>query len=185
MIYATLEPIHAWCNRWVVPNYLALALHTGALWLYAIATGFGLATPELALVVVVALFVAFYLKRAYWRFIDSTAAASTPETATGLGRFGRVRLLDPPNTEANYLQKEMGYALARKHAARLRRWAFLLLFAIPLLLVVVGMGEAAWLSIPTGVLAALSATAGVLIERWLFFAEARHTVMLYYGAERA
>ena len=32
---------------------------------------------------------------------------------------------------------------------------------------------------------ALAASAGVLVERWLFFAEARHTVMLYYGAEAA
>jgi DMSO reductase anchor subunit len=24
---------------------------------------------------------------------------------------------------------------------------------------------------------------GVMIERWLFFAEAKHTTMLYYGAE--
>ena len=31
------------------------------------------------------------------------------------------------------------------------------------------------------VLAALSAILGVLIERWLFFAEAKHTVTLYYG----
>ncbi len=29
------------------------------------------------------------------------------------------------------------------------------------------------------------AMAGVLIARWLFFAEARHTVMLYYGAATA
>ena len=33
------------------------------------------------------------------------------------------------------------------------------------------------------VLAAASALLGVLIERWLFFAEARHTVTLYYGTE--
>jgi DMSO reductase anchor subunit len=26
---------------------------------------------------------------------------------------------------------------------------------------------------------------GTLTERWLFFAEARHTVMLYYGSETA
>jgi DMSO reductase anchor subunit len=32
--------------------------------------------------------------------------------------------------------------------------------------------------------AALSASLGVLIERWLFFAEAKHTVTLYYGARR-
>jgi len=34
-------------------------------------------------------------------------------------------------------------------------------------------------------LAALSAGAGVLIERWLFFAEAKHAVTLYYGAGEA
>ena len=27
--------------------------------------------------------------------------------------------------------------------------------------------------------------AGALIERWLFFAEAKHTTMLYYGAQDA
>ena len=29
----------------------------------------------------------------------------------------------------------------------------------------------------------LSAALGLVVERWLFFAEAKHTVMLYYGAE--
>ena len=31
--------------------------------------------------------------------------------------------------------------------------------------------------------AAVAATAGVLVERWLFFAEATHTVALYYRGE--
>src|SRR5215472_14585069 len=31
MIYASLKPIHQWNNRWVVPNYLALALMSGCL----------------------------------------------------------------------------------------------------------------------------------------------------------
>ena len=30
-------------------------------------------------------------------------------------------------------------------------------------------------------LAALCHLAGVIVERWLFFAEARHAVMNYYG----
>jgi DMSO reductase anchor subunit len=34
-------------------------------------------------------------------------------------------------------------------------------------------------------LAAISASIGVLIERWLFFAEAKHVVILFYGGERA
>ncbi len=35
------------------------------------------------------------------------------------------------------------------------------------------------------VLAALIAVPGLAIERWLFFAEAKHAVTLYYGAETA
>ncbi|TGT51162.1 hypothetical protein EN809_039850, partial [Mesorhizobium sp. M2E.F.Ca.ET.166.01.1.1] len=33
------------------------------------------------------------------------------------------------------------------------------------------------------VLAAISQFAGMLVERWLFFAEAKHTVTLYFGRE--
>jgi DMSO reductase anchor subunit len=32
-------------------------------------------------------------------------------------------------------------------------------------------------------LAVVGAALGLVAERWLFFAEAKHTVMLYYGAE--
>jgi sulfite dehydrogenase (quinone) subunit SoeC len=35
------------------------------------------------------------------------------------------------------------------------------------------------------VLAVLVGAIGVLIERWLFFAEAKHAVTLYYGATSA
>ncbi len=35
------------------------------------------------------------------------------------------------------------------------------------------------------VLAALIALPGLAIERWLFFAESKHAVTLYYGAEEA
>ena len=34
-------------------------------------------------------------------------------------------------------------------------------------------------------LAVASAALGLVVERWLFFAEAKHTVTLYYGAETA
>ncbi len=37
----------------------------------------------------------------------------------------------------------------------------------------------------SAVLAALIALPGLGIERWLFFAEARHAVTLYYGADAA
>ena len=74
----------------------------------------------------------------------------------------------------------MGYRIARRHAAKLRAIAALLGFALPLALTL-----AAPVLPALGLLAALSAMAGVLVERWLFFAEAKHTVTLYYGSEAA
>jgi DMSO reductase anchor subunit len=41
------------------------------------------------------------------------------------------------------------------------------------------------LAAPALLLAALAAAVGLLIERWLFFAEAEHVSMLYYGRQKA
>ena len=173
MIYRSLKPVQRWCNHWVVPNYLALGLMTGALWLFAM---FG-TTPLLPLAAIVA---AAVLKLLYWRFIDTTRSASTAESATGLGRFGKVRQLEAPHTEDNYLLREMGYRVARQHARRLRLVALALGFGLPFGLCLAGF------YVPSlGILAALCAMGGVLVERWLFFAEARHTVTLFYGAATA
>jgi DMSO reductase anchor subunit len=38
-------------------------------------------------------------------------------------------------------------------------------------------------SLLAAAVAVVSAGLGLVVERWLFFAEAKHTVMLYYGAE--
>ena len=76
----------------------------------------------------------------------------------------------------------MGYRVARKHAAKLCRISDATLFALPLILTL-----GALLLPPVAaaaLLAALSAALGVVIERWLFFAEATHAVMLYYGEQK-
>src|SRR5262249_61307685 len=103
--------------------------------------------------------------------------------ATRLGTRGEVRMLEPPHSEENYLLKEMGFRIARDHRLRLRRITRLAGFALPasasfLALVLGGLAG----GIAAG-LAVASAAVGLLVERWLFFAEAKHTVMLYYGAD--
>jgi DMSO reductase anchor subunit len=183
MIYASLKPIHQWHNRWVVPNYLALGLMAGFLLLDLIVR-FWVAWPvSAAILTLLAIVAAWWLKEAYWRFIDTTSAPSTVASATALGRSGRVRMLEPPHTEENYLLQEMGYRIARKHRVRLRVIARVAGFGLPALLTLVallGPGGAAAIA---AALAVLSAALGLVIERWLFFAEAKHTVTLYYGAE--
>ena len=172
-------------------NYLLLAAANGVVWLVFLAALFGhaAATPTLAVAANLALAFAAAAKWRYWRALRSSPAASTMGSATGLGRPGsgtRVHALDPPHTEPNWLQREMGYQVARRHAERLRTLVWLLAFLVPSGLCVVGwFGDApgrAVVAIALG-LAAVSASAGILVERWLFFAEAEHKMTLYYGKD--
>jgi hypothetical protein len=154
------------------------------LWLIAVMSLFGMSDGSLVLAACLCIPLAALFKVQYWRFIDHTAGRSDAGSATGLGALGHVRLFEAPHTSENYLMKEMGFRIARKHVAKLRMIALVTAFLLPLLLTLTG-----WL-VPAGVMAfctiaaAIVAIAGVLIERWLFFAEAKHTVTLYYGAER-
>ena len=60
----------------------------------------------------------------WWRRLGELQPLSTPESATGLGFIGRVRLLERPHVNENYLTSEMGFRVARKHAQKLARIAF-------------------------------------------------------------
>ncbi len=180
MIYASLPPIPAWRHPLVVPVYLLFALFTGGLLLVAV---LGLAGMPIGNMVgfatMIGAVVAWRFKRLAWRLVDAPPTL-TRNAALGLPEGRTVRVFERPHTEANYLLKEMGYVLARKHAARLRTIAVLLFALVPALLAL-----PVWLfahadATPWLVGAALSALAGTAVERWLFFAEAKHLVTLYY-----
>ncbi|HWA48683.1 MAG TPA: DmsC/YnfH family molybdoenzyme membrane anchor subunit, partial [Dongiaceae bacterium] len=185
MIYASLKPIRAWNNLWTLPGYLAMGLATGSLWFTLWAEVAPVSQPRAFIIAVVALGASALLKRGYWRFLDTNPHAATAETATGLGRIGKVRMLAAPHTEENYLMKEMGFRIARKHAEKLRHIAIIAGFLAPLVLTLLAMILPDIVGIILLVLAVLSNAVGTLTERWLFFAEAKHTVTLYYGAETA
>lgn len=182
-IYSTLKPIRGWYSGYVVPVYLVLALYTGALWVTAIYTTPAVLSPialDVGLLYVVnaglVAPLAVVLKLGYWR---SLQRAATPHAgdATGLARLGTVRSFEQPHTEENYLTHEMGFVLARKHSHALRAIALVLIVAAPIAAwpLSVAFGDfAAWLVAMFGML-------GVFVERWLFFAEARHAVIAFYG----
>lgn len=181
MIYASLKTIRQWNNALTLPAYLVLGLATGAILLVLISAAFGVFRPAFAALALTLLALGFAIKLAYWRHIDAERPRSTLGSATGLARFGEVRLLEMPHTEENFIMREMGYAVARKHARRLRRLAALALFVIPLILLALILWSGPASAIALSSLATLSAALGVAVERWLFFAEATHTSMIYYG----
>jgi DMSO reductase anchor subunit len=179
-IYTSLKTILAWHNGYVLPGYLLMALLGGACWSWLIGEWTGGARAQPALIVAIAIAVCV-LKFAYWRHIDTAAPVATTESATGLGRFGKVRSVEAPHTEENYLTHEMGFVLARKHAARLRGISLMLIGAVPILASAVLLALPVW-SLIFACIVVPSVTIGLFIERWLFFAQAKHVVMLYYGA---
>lgn len=185
MIYRSLPTIRQWHQPLTVPVYLALSLTTGALLLAALLAVLGLNASTVVGLAIELLLLTAVLKQLYWRAIDAAPPLATPESATGLGRFGTVRQLDPPHTQANYVMREMGFAIGRKHALKLRRAANILLFVAPALLCVLALLTGGATSALPLAVAVVASAFGVGIERWLFFAEAEHVVMNFYGEPRS
>ena len=176
MIYASLKPIPAWRHPLVLPGYIGFALLTGGLAYAALPQPSPVLRFLLPILVVLAIAMAV-LKLAYWRAIDATPPAQTRGDAIGLPNR-KPSVFERPHTEANYLTKEMGFVVARKHARTMRLAALLLFAVVPIACIALAITTSRpwpWLDI-----AATCAIGGAFLERWLFFAQAKHLVMLYY-----
>jgi sulfite dehydrogenase (quinone) subunit SoeC len=180
MIYASLKPISQWHSHFTLPGYLLYSATSGLVLLNAILQVF--ARPSTAWMLTAILFTLFSWgwKRATWRHNDEAAMPADLNSATGLVE-GTVRSIEWPHTEENYVLKEMGFRVARKHQEKLRTIVQLAAFAAPAALLVLTLVLGGVFGVCLSILAAASQLAGLLVERWLFFAEAKHTVSLYYG----
>ncbi|MDA7427759.1 dimethyl sulfoxide reductase anchor subunit [Primorskyibacter aestuariivivens] len=166
MIYGQLKTVPRWNMLPLTPAlFLSLSLAGGALLA-------GQVTWATGLLVLAAL-----VQVAWWVLGDKALVSSGSDlaSATGLGAIGDVRAFEPPHTGTNYLLSEMVHVVGRAHALKLRAIAFGLGFVLPVLFLLLPFNHL-W-----GVLAVLAHVAGVLVSRWLFFAEAEHVVGIYYG----
>ena len=189
MIYASLKPIRQWHTRWTPANYILLGHWSGALLLAALACAYAArAGAFLALAAPLGV-AALAAKLAYWQAIGAAAAAPTLERAIGVAEGVRgpgpvsvahARLLDVGHSHGTFLTARIrlrpgaapcpaGCASRRSRSAS----------ALPLAWLASGIAQ--W---PAALAAAACCIIGLLIERWLFFAEARHTVRLYHGDPR-
>jgi DMSO reductase anchor subunit len=186
MIYASLKPIRQWHMRWTPASYVVLGHWSGAVLLLGwspvaeanalklVAAGLGIA--------------AAIVKWCYWQSIDSTAGSHTLEQAIGVDRgvrppamasgpsIMRARLLDAGHTHGTFLTDEFGFVVARRHRSMLRGVFWIAGVALPWLWVLFGLSG--WVGAS---LAGAACMIGLIAERWLFFAEARHTVRLFHG----
>lgn len=186
MIYASLKPIRQWHTRRVPLGYFVLGHASGALVVVAMLRAQGDPATPLSIAAGVLLFVAAAVKLDYYAYIASDRNRLTIEQAIGVprgvhppgpaGSAMRARILDVGHSKGTFLTNEFGYTLApaRRTALRLLLWTGV--FAIPGLWLASGLAE--WQG---AAIACAACFAGLLAERWMFFAEARHTVRLYHG----
>ncbi len=165
MIYTQMRSVPRW-NHWSTPVlFLAYSLAGGALLT-------GRTSLAVWLLPVVALLQAFA-----WNLQDrhESRAPTSTATATGLGTPGQIRAFEPPHTGDNYLTREMVFRIGRKHGRILRLLSLTFASVLPTLCLILPFSH--WLAMATVMLH----VTGVLAQRWLFFAQARHTVGFYYG----
>ncbi len=165
MIYAQLETIPRWNTPLTSLLYLSYAITGGAL------------LSGRVTIALILLLITTAVQLLWWKQGDSAFAGSgsTLGTATGLGDRGEVRSMAHPHTSPNYLMREFIHVIGRKHAQKLRIISLGLMAVLPVILLLLPFTHV------FALLAVLSHIAGVATSRWLFFAEAEHTVGLYYG----
>lgn len=180
MIYASLKPIRQWHNPLVTPLYVLFSLMSGALAFSVVMFALSGSVPELTVrAFLVLTLLSLVIKVLYFNIIGKPDG-STINTATGFSQ-AQVRLLDAGHNADTFLTKEFMFDAGALKILRLRYLMFTLVFLVPLLLaaVVSYSNIQAWIY-----LAMMSVYAGLFVERWLFFAEARHVVRLYHGDQR-
>ena len=165
MIYAQLKTVPRWNTALTPLLFITLALTGGA-----ILSG----SVDTALLMLIS---AGIVQIVYWINGDQALARSgtSMASATGLGAMGTVKAFEPPHTGTNYLLREFVHIVGRKHAAKLRVIALILMIGTPTLFLSLPFNH--WL----GLGAVATHIAGVFTSRWLFFAQAEHVVGLYYG----
>jgi DMSO reductase anchor subunit len=178
MIYACIRFIQEWAHPLTIVNYFALGLASGAVASGAVAVVVGEAgfAASLAVWALAATALAWITRGLSLRRNAKLKPRSTVQTATGI-RAARVVQISMGFTGGSFNTREFFHG-ASLHAFRMAKVGFqVLVFAVPLAALAWGAGTGsagAWL------VALASQAAGLLVERWFFFAQARHPQNIYY-----
>ena len=164
MIYAQLKTVPSWNNALTPAIFVCAALTGGAI----------LLTDYASLVL---LLVFGTLQISFWYIADRGFQDKETSVGTALGynKNEEIRPFDVAHTNRNYLLNEMVYKVARKHSVKIRYISFFMAFVFPMSLILIFPNNFS-VSVSTITIHLI----GIYFSRWLFFAEAKHVIMLYY-----
>ena len=164
MIYAQLKTVPSWNNALTPAIFVCAALTGGAI----------LLTDYASLVL---LLVFGTLQISFWYIADRGFQDKETSVGTALGynKNEEIRPFDVAHTNRNYLLNEMVYKVARKHSVKIRYISFFMAFVFPMSLILIFPNN-----FSVSVYAITIHLIGIYFSRWLFFAEAKHSVSFYY-----
>ena len=184
-MYATLKTIPAWNNILVTPIYTINAICMGALTVYCFTRFYEFEICYLYHLTIASLTLCLFMKLIYW-YIISKKTISTANSATGLGKDNNISLFESPHTGKNFLTTEMIKKIKKEKGNFLRLCFGILTCILPIYMII----QEASLIIDSFILkltflfVLIFALIGMLIERYLFFIQAKHVVSLYYGENK-
>lgn len=179
MIYGCLKTIRQWNTALTPANYILLGLALGGLLFATTMSYYGGASSAVLGLSIALLAIAGVMKAIYYFWI-AQVTGPTLNTATGFTRAS-VRLLDTGHTAGTFLTDEFGYQADPGLIKLLKLLVFALGFIVPAVMLAMVLNDAGKAAFLRWALA--SALIGIGMERWLFFAEARHVVNTYHGAQ--
>jgi DMSO reductase anchor subunit len=181
MIYACLRFLQEWATPLTMINFVLLGCASGCTLATASAAWFAPALlPGLAVCACVLTLAACAARLVSLRRNARLRPKSTVQSATGI-RAAKVAQTSRGFTAGAFNLREFFHGKTPQTLQRIK-WTFLIAaFAVPFVLIALG-GSVGSLALSVWLLCAACAIqyAGLVAERWFFFAEARHPQNLYY-----
>jgi len=182
MIYACLKTIPQWNTIWTPINYITIGFALAAMIFFFILNlnGYDTTSYENYTLSIIAFSLAtkltyyFVIRLPKYNIADATNAAVKLKSTN-------VRLLDVGHTGGTFLTDEFGYKVAERKLFRIKILSIFSGFIIPFFLIYTY--SFIYENIALCSLAIFLSFIGMISERWLFFAQAKHVVNLYHGVE--
>ena len=179
MIYSCLKFLQEWHTPLTSVNFFLLGTASGTLLAAALAaTAWPLIVPRLAMAAAVLIAVGAVTRSLSLVRNARLRPKSTVQSATGIANPKIVQKAQGA-MGGSFNTREFFHGRSTA-ALRLVKWFFLLaVFVLPLAMILLALeqGRSQWLVVVFGL-----QYAGLLAERWFFFAQARHPQNLYYQA---
>ncbi len=136
-------------------------------------------STKIMLIIALSLFIVGLAIRVAYNVRRYIIKLPTLNDALNLPQNREVKVLDKGSTTDNYCTTEFYYKKGKKLLPSLLPPAYILTFAVPIMLLITCIAKETNTSFLA--LSLMSATVGSFIERWCFFVEGRHVQNLYYG----